>query len=338
MSNPPIFNIQTMKLEKYDENNNLNIFPLYYMSRAHIEWTPIKPLYSGSSSINNNNAGDLLNEFIIYKISNFNYYKFTINGPQSIEQNTILCPERFLMIGSIATDSTENSILCGAGIIKNVKINKYKFIYGVRGKYTLNNIINNNNIDFNNIVLGDPGLLLSLFFNIEKTKKYKYGLILHMCDIELLKNYFNDDILEKIKIIDIRTDDFELLSKNINECEIIISSSLHGIIFSHSFNIPAIWIELENSILTNKNSDNIKFYDYFSVFNNDFVYDISKRKNKGNINNWIDYKININNINNLISYVPSEKEIQDKITEIYHMIKEKVLNNDIINNLKFYHN
>ena len=72
MSNPPIFNIQTMKLEKYDENNNLNIFPLYYMSRAHIEWTPIKPLYSGSSSINNNNAGDLLNEFIIYKISNFN--------------------------------------------------------------------------------------------------------------------------------------------------------------------------------------------------------------------------------------------------------------------------
>ena len=64
-------------------------------------------------------------------------------------------------------------------------------------------------------------------------------------------------------IIDICTDDFNHLFEEILSCEFIISSSLHGIIFAHSFGIPAFHIICNETVPT---IDDFKFKDYYSIW------------------------------------------------------------------------
>jgi hypothetical protein len=323
MSNDPIFNINTMKLEKYDKDNNEHIFPTYYMSRAHLEWSPGDPLYSGIPNVKNMNAGDLFTEFIINKLSNNYFYKFTINGPESIHCPPILTKERYLICGSLLQDSMPNSILCGVGLIRsNPPLREFKECYGVRGKLSLEWVKKCNPLyNYENTCLGDPGLTLSHFYkNDEIKKKYEYGILLHMGDIQLLFDYFDVEFVKKCCIIDIRTGDFEKLSKDICSCNVIISSSLHGIIFAHSYSIPTIWIELSESSLCSEKSDYIKFFDYFSIFNDNLNYNLKNRRNN-NVSNWIDYMITEKNISKLKTYTPNRSVLEYTTKNILNMLR-----------------
>ncbi len=59
-----------------------------------------------------------------------------------------------------------------------------------------------------------------------------------------------------------RTDNLEGLVDDILSCEVILSSSLHGIIFSHAYGVPAYHVQFTDFF---KNG-NFKFADYYSSF------------------------------------------------------------------------
>ena len=105
-------------------------------------------------------------------------------------------------------------------------------------------------------VYGDPALLLSTYYRPEVYKKYKIGVIPHYHDFKVVsENYKNDP---EILVIDLMTMDVGEVTRQILSCEKTISSSLHGVIVSHAYEIPSIWVEFSNKIF----GDGIKYRDY----------------------------------------------------------------------------
>lgn len=125
-------------------------------------------------------------------------------------------------------------------------------IYALRGKLSYQKL----NLK-NEIALGDPGILISKYYNPEVEVSNDIGIVCHYLDTEFLKKEYGN----RYKIIDTHTNNVEQFIRELKSCKFIFSSSLHGIIFSHSLGIPAINLETIN--VGSKN--NFKFKDYYSV-------------------------------------------------------------------------
>lgn len=194
------------------------------------------------------NFGDFINIYIVSKLADKNIQ--WVHPKYSLKEN-------YLCIGSIFNVASSNTIVWGSGLItdKIKKIKKPKRIYAVRGPKT-RRVLKAHSIDCPE-VYGDPALLLPKFYNPKIEKKYKIGVILHYVDKTMIYyDLFNKD---DIKIIDIQQSDPLKFIDELLECELIISSSLHGLIVSDAYGVPSIWVKLSNNIIGN----NFKFYDYF---------------------------------------------------------------------------
>jgi len=203
----------------------------------------------------------------------------------------IIKKDIYKVIGS-SLASCENCIIWGTGFIRysdRVK-KKPKKICAVRGQLS-RKILLNQNIKCPNIV-GDPALLYPRFYKPKIKKKYKIGFVPHFrdkTDFNLIKK-FNQFLNSENIVIDIEQETNKFVDQ-INSCECIASSSLHGIIASDAYGIPSIWIKPSDNPL----GDGFKFYDYFSSVNRKCDPLIIKTSTKlSNIQNaFKDYTIDI---------------------------------------------
>jgi pyruvyltransferase len=129
-------------------------------------------------------------------------------------------------------------------------------ILAVRGELTRNKIGAPKDI-----VLGDPGLLVSQFLSSRQKKQYKLGIIPHYVDkkdprIGRICEKYNRDVL----FIDIQSDLLDVV-RNIDKCELILSSSLHGLVFADSLGIPNVWMILSDRV----SGEGFKFHDHNSA-------------------------------------------------------------------------
>lgn len=143
-------------------------------------------------------------------------------------------------------------------------------------------------------VYGDPALLMPKFYSPNIEKKYKYGIIPHYVDAgnEWVKKYENIPDVKIIKIT--HKDDSELYGhrfiREMLECEIILSSSLHGLIAADAYGIPSHWIELSDRVI----GQGFKFRDYFMSVNRPIVEPFRPQYNTKISNlSLYDYQINI---------------------------------------------
>lgn len=178
----------------------------------------------------------------------------------------------YMAIGTILAGARENYIVWGTGF--GAPYHRFKGkppkICAVRGPKT-REVLLKLKIPCPKIY-GDPALLYPFFYEPVIKKKYKLGIIPHESDRNspLLKHFKNNP---NINIIDIMVKKFMpreiAINKVINEicsCELIASSSLHGLIMADAYNIPSSLIKLSTNI------DSFKFLDYFSSV---------RRKDKG---------------------------------------------------------
>lgn len=171
----------------------------------------------------------------------------------------------YLGIGSLLTlFSIDNAVVWGSGVLSKDKkiIGMPKEVRAVRGPLSRRRLLDAG-IDCPEIY-GDPALLLPLYYTPKVDKKFKLGLIPHYSDMnnELVETMLKENGVHIIKVRDyVNWLDF---IDQINQCDVIASSSLHGLIVSEAYGIPNVWVKFDDSP-----SDDIKFHDFFLSMNND---------------------------------------------------------------------
>ena len=196
------------------------------------------------------NYGDLLSKYLVEKISG-QPVKFVHPKKQPWYRWS---KRNYLAIGSIIHHATKDSVVWGSGIIDRKQQIAPADFRAVRGPRTRQYLLK---LGYEcPEVYGDPALLMPEYYNPKIEKKYKIGIIPHYHDFkEVFEVYQNDP---EIKVIDMMTLDVEAVTREILECEQTVSSSLHGLIVSHAYGIPSVWVEFSKKLF----GDGIKFTDY----------------------------------------------------------------------------
>ena len=141
--------------------------------------------------------------------------------------------------------TTSRSIIWGSGIVypdQAIK-EKPKNVLAVRGPLTRNYLLNYG-VNCPEIY-GDPALLFPKYYKPTVNKKYKLGIIPHFRDKnnKFLEKYKNNNDVLIIDVTNIKP--WSKFIDDINSCQNIVSSSLHGIIISDAYGIPNTWIEFD---------------------------------------------------------------------------------------------
>lgn len=202
------------------------------------------------------NFGDDLNFYVLSKLTKkkivlrskiFNF----INKPT------------YTFIGSILDNLKFNNLyILGSGFISEhssfYSINpKVYFVRGPRSLKILNQFSSRKiNADF-----GDASLLVKRFYNPSVIKKYCVGVIPHYIDLpENSFKLFYSRIQKQTQTILIESSfTIEKYISTLKSCDIIVSSSLHGIIMADLYGIPSLWVEFSNKVI----GSGFKFFDYF---------------------------------------------------------------------------
>lgn len=153
-------------------------------------------------------------------------------------------------VGSIITAGAQDCTIWGSGILNTKILGRMKSrkfdVRSVRGPLS-RLILLEHGYDVPEIY-GDPAILMPLIYNPSVEKKYPVSVITHMNEIDFSLN-------KDIHQINIKTDDYKAFVEEIKSSELIISSSLHGIIFAEIYGVKAI--------LLKPKADLFKYYDYY---------------------------------------------------------------------------
>ena len=213
------------------------------------------------------NFGDLLGKYLTEKISGKNVVWI---HPKKWHLQDLFSPI-YVTIGSILAQVNSKCIIWGSGVIsKDAIIKKAKFL-AVRGPRTREVLMN---LGYHvPEIYGDPAILLPKYYHPEIPKKYSLGIVPHYTDYKAIKELYASE--KEVLIIDLMTNEIEPTADLFLQCERIISSSLHGLIISHSYNVPSVWVQFSDKLF----GDGIKFQDYFeSVGISNYIPAISERK------------------------------------------------------------
>ncbi len=244
------------------------------------------------------NYGDLLSKYIVEKISG---RKVRWVHPKKIPWFKIN-KKNYLATGSIIHHAIKNSIVWGSGIIDHKQAIASAEIRAVRGPRT-REYLGKQGVSCPE-VYGDPALLLPNLYHPKVSKSYKIGIIAHYNDYRLVEKMFRKN--KGILVINLMTMDVESVTREILSCQKIISSSLHGIIVSHAYHIPAIWVEFSKNIF----GDGIKYRDYLESIGLAF-YEPP----------YLESCIDIEDMEKMIAELPNSPNPQ-KITEVQDGLME----------------
>lgn len=193
------------------------------------------------------NLGDALNPYLLSKL-----FSLKVNWVDPKKR----C-RKYFAVGSILGKADNFTEVWGSGFISDTsKTLGRPLIHAVRGPLTEKKL-NAMGIACPK-VYGDPALLLPQIYFPKAPKKFKVGIIPHYVD-KKAPSVLKASLEPGVKVIDIQNRNVESFIDQILSCELIISSSLHGLIIADAYGVPNVWMKLSDKIV----GGNFKFNDYF---------------------------------------------------------------------------
>lgn len=199
------------------------------------------------------NWGDALNAYLISRVSGKevvhygSYYntgwKPTLAGIGSILDN----------------NAVKNLVVWGSGFKSEAAVMRVNpvTVCAVRGQLTRKKLLQAGLACPE--VYGDPAIALPRFYQSKITKpSFRLGIIPHYVD-KVDSRVLALSRQPGVKVIDVLSD-IEDFVDQLCACEVIMSSSLHGLIAADAYGRPRIWMKLSDRIA----GDSFKFNDYFS--------------------------------------------------------------------------
>ncbi len=165
----------------------------------------------------------------------------------------------YMCIGSIIQwNPYPNAIIWGSGLLYPTNhIKPPKKVLAVRGPLTRKCLLDNG-ISCPP-VYGDPVLLFPRYYYPIIEKKYKFGLICHESEIHRIN--ISQKESPNCFFIDIKNySTWHSFIDQILSCEMILSSSLHGIIVADAYGVPNLWCKFTDYEAP---SNWFKFKDYY---------------------------------------------------------------------------
>lgn len=102
-------------------------------------------------------------------------------------------------------------------------------------------------------VYGDPALLLPRVYRpAGEPPRHPVGFIPHFVDRHLFSDRAEFHVVDPTRPV-------ETVIEDIASCRLTFSASLHGLIVSHAYGVPSVWVRPVNPI----DGDDVKFHDYF---------------------------------------------------------------------------
>lgn len=198
------------------------------------------------------NVGDLISPYLVKKITMREIHR----------ARTSVLP-RLLGVGSILGNVSPNAYVWGSGFMSpdhvGTKMVSPEKISAVRGKKTRDLLIKSAKLR-DDLALGDPALLMPRFYKPDaKVVAGRIGIIPHYVDYEFAKQLLSE-IDSAVFWIDVRAEP-EAFIDDLLSCQVVISSSLHGLILSDAYNIPNSWVRFSDRI----GGGTWKFDDYYST-------------------------------------------------------------------------
>lgn len=208
-----------------------------------------------------NNFGDLIGKYILEKMADAKVIYAEAHADY----------EHYVIGGSVINHAGPKSIIWGAGLGTITDgINAEMKIAAVRGPYTRARALS---LGVKcPAIYGDPGMLLPRFYTPTSKRDRKVGVVPHYVDqFRAYSRYAGE-----AHIIDV-FQPIECVIEDINSCEVILSSSLHGIIIAHAYGVPAAWVKISDSV----GGDGTKFRDYFASVGLDVAQPFDMREMTG---------------------------------------------------------
>jgi hypothetical protein len=162
---------------------------------------------------------------------------------------------KYFVAGSIAGYAQESCVVWGSGIMSRAdQISPRATLLSVRGPLTREAALACGARCPE--VYGDPALLLPWLYRPPAVPRRGMGVVPHFSDKPRLQAHpLGPDV---VRLVDVQSS-VESFVDQIASCEFVASSSLHGIIVSHAYGIPAVWIKFRDL----PSGDDSKFRDYF---------------------------------------------------------------------------
>lgn len=196
-----------------------------------------------AASLARRNLGDSVARFLLSNLL-----------PQKIVQVPLRMPGKLLSVGSVLDRALPGDICWGTGTLSDKRLLLPGVeILAVRGPRTAS-LVRETAVPN---IYGDPALLLPKLFMPKQGKKFSLSVVPHYMDFASVKSNWRPD--RSTTLVDVSRLSWRTAVEEIVSSEVVISSSLHGLIIAEAYGVPAVWVTFSDQVVGGVH----KFLDYY---------------------------------------------------------------------------